>query len=354
MKRMLIFLVCVGGIMYLSCQGKEVITTPFGTYEISEPLVQELLQNPYVQRLKKVRQYGQLYYSHKPDEYTRYEHSLGVFALLRRFNAPFLEQIAGLLHDISHTVFSHTGDFLYASKTRQVLTDSYQDSIHKEFLERAVGDLLRRYGIEVAQILHKNKEFAALEAPLPDLCADRLEYNMQGALLEGILTQAKVDTIVQDLGFVEGRWVFGTVQTAAQFARVSLYLTQHVWGSAKTLLTEGWCAQMLERAVEIKLLTLDNIHYGTDDAVWEKMIQSDDAIIQHLKNLLLHAQDHFKVVSADQPHDRVLYGKFRGINPWVMTDKGIVRLTEVDEAFAQEFAATKKLMEEGWHVQLLL
>ena len=47
---------------------------------------------------------------------TRFEHSLGVFALLRRLRAPRREQVAGLLHDISHTAFSHAVDFVFTSE----------------------------------------------------------------------------------------------------------------------------------------------------------------------------------------------------------------------------------------------
>src|SRR5438552_8221897 len=67
------------------------------------------------QRLKGVRQAGPSALTFPFKDVTRFEHSLGVFILLRRLEAPRREQVAGLLHDISHTAFSHAVDFIYTS-----------------------------------------------------------------------------------------------------------------------------------------------------------------------------------------------------------------------------------------------
>ena len=53
-----------------------------------------------------------------------FEHSLGVYLLLRRLGADRREQVAGLLHDISHTAFSHAVDFLISSGSRTITSSS--------------------------------------------------------------------------------------------------------------------------------------------------------------------------------------------------------------------------------------
>src|SRR5438067_11128286 len=98
---------------YAVCERALTLNTIYGTYSITEPVIIELLEHPMMQRLQKVHQYGLDYYLNKPLEYNRYEHSLGVFVLLRRFGATKLEQVAGLLHDVSHTAFSHVADYLF-------------------------------------------------------------------------------------------------------------------------------------------------------------------------------------------------------------------------------------------------
>ena len=78
----------------------------YGEEEIREKVLVDLINCKSIQRLKGLAQFG------LPDEYyhrngfSRYEHSLGVLIFLRKFGTDLNEQIAGLLHDVSHTAFS--------------------------------------------------------------------------------------------------------------------------------------------------------------------------------------------------------------------------------------------------------
>ena len=47
---------------------------------------------------------------------SRFEHSLGVCHLIKILNGSQKEQIAGLLHDIPHTAFSHVIDYVLENK----------------------------------------------------------------------------------------------------------------------------------------------------------------------------------------------------------------------------------------------
>ena len=87
------------------------ITTIFGTFEVTDSVLLELLETNAMQRLKGVQQAGICYFVKDPYSFTRYEHSVGVCMLCRMFGASLQEQVAALLHDASHTVFSHVGDF---------------------------------------------------------------------------------------------------------------------------------------------------------------------------------------------------------------------------------------------------
>jgi HD superfamily phosphohydrolase len=145
--------------------------TIFGSTEVEDPLVEEILYSKIMKRLKKINQSGvSSYFGFSPDFFSRYSHSIGVFHLLKKVNASRKERIAGLLHDVSHTVFSHSGDYLFLKDHRK---EGYQDSIHKWFLEKfCIGKILNKYDLNIDEILPENKDFTALEQPLPDMCAD--------------------------------------------------------------------------------------------------------------------------------------------------------------------------------------
>ena len=87
----------------------------YGSVAIDEPAILDLIGCATFQRLKGVRQAGPSALAFPFKDVTRFEHSLGVFLLLRRLGADRREQVAGLLHDVSHTAFSHAVDFVVSS-----------------------------------------------------------------------------------------------------------------------------------------------------------------------------------------------------------------------------------------------
>lgn len=117
----------------------------YGTYTIEKPVILKLIQSKPVQRLKKISQFG------LPDKYyhikgfSRFEHSIGVMILLKNLGASLEEQVAGLLHDISHYAFSHVADWVFGHQQNEDL----QDSIHASaFRNGEVYQILKKYGFK--------------------------------------------------------------------------------------------------------------------------------------------------------------------------------------------------------------
>lgn len=327
------------------------VETPYGSFVVREPVLIELLDCTALQRLKKIHQYGVDFYARKGSKpYFRYEHSVGVWALLRRYGASLEEQIAGLLHDASHTVFSHVGDFLVGTNSE---TSSYQDNIHEDYLKKTdVPAILEKHKISLDAILHKSGDHLALEQDLPDICADRLEYNLRGGLLEGLISQKDVEDILEALVFENGRWYFKDPILAAKFCRISLYHTENIWGGPGNYLMYSWAGQALRRALQINLITMHDIHFSTDDIVWEKLVtSSDDAIkkcidqIKNYKNLYTETRD--------QDFHCLVRGKFRGIDPWVKQGDTFKRLTTLDTVYFKEYDRVKTFVSKGCSIKIL-
>ena len=70
----------------------------YGSVEIDEPVLLELIDTAAMQRLRGVLQHGVTALIGITHPVSRFEHSLGVMCLARRIGAELEEQIAALLH----------------------------------------------------------------------------------------------------------------------------------------------------------------------------------------------------------------------------------------------------------------
>lgn len=325
------------------------LSTLYGDYTITEPVIIDLLQDLYVLRLAKIHQYGVNCYSKKLPDFSRLEHSIGVFVLLRRYGASLKEQIAGLLHDVSHTVFSHVGDMIFKHADGK---SSYQDLIHENFLaQTSIATVLKQHGFGILDIKHKKNGFKALEQDLPDICADRLEYNLRGGLVQGLLTQADITQILENLKFEDDTWYFISLEQAKKFARVPLYLTEHVWTSSAGRFIDTYAAEAIRRAVDIDIITLDDVHFSTDDVVWQKLISCNDSCINQNIYKVVHWDECFTLGDTSN-YDFVAYAKCRGIDPLIKIGDTLKRLSEIDEEFRAEYNRVKELMAHGYYIKL--
>lgn len=333
------------------------LETPYGIFTITEDVLCDLLECPTVKRLQGINQYGIDAYVHHFPNYTRYQHSVGVMCILRRFGASLQEQIAGLLHDVSHTVFSHVGDHLFGlTKDENGIRDSkdsYQDSIHAWFIRQSeIADILVSYGYTVDDIIHKNGMFLMLEQDAPDLCADRIEYNLFGGLIENRITQDDIHTILDALRYNDGHWYFIDKKAARILSDVSLFLTEHHFGESWNGVLNHWAAQLLQRALDLKIISLHDIHFSTDDVVWQAIYASDDHIIVTLLEKLRYYNQYYTDVTVYDKHDCVFYPKFRGLDPLVMDNQeSLSRLCECDQNYTVAFEKVKNILKGGRFVQ---
>lgn len=80
----------------------------YGQHTISEPVLVELLRSPALVRLAGVNQHGISGLLNITPRVTRFEHSVGALLLVRIVGARIDEQVAALLHDVSHTASTHS------------------------------------------------------------------------------------------------------------------------------------------------------------------------------------------------------------------------------------------------------
>jgi hypothetical protein len=329
--------------------GSETIETFYGPIEVEEPVLIELIHAPALQRLKSIHQYGVAYYTTHPEEYNRFDHSLGVFAILKTKGASLEEQISGLLHDVSHTAFSHVGDWVFGKEYQE---EDYQSTIHKLYLAvSGVEKILNRYGYTVEQILPKKAEFKMLEQPLPDLSADRIDYNIQGAYFQNFLTREEAQILFKDLFFENGRWLMTRKDLASKLMRFSLFMTEDCWGSAVNYVTSRWLADAILHGLKIGLISWNEFHFGVDQDIWDKLLTTQDPLIQKRMQMVTSPDAYYHFVEPSAASVLVKF-RCRGIDPWIRQEGKIVRLTSIDPELAEAFKRTKEKSARGWPIEV--
>ncbi len=326
------------------------VATIYCDLEVEEQVLLDLIDSPAMQRLKRIQQYGVVAYMGDCEDYTRYEHSLGVWALLRTQDCSLEEQIAGLLHDVSHTAFSHQGDYLFDYFSDDL---SYQDSIHAWYLEQSgVGEILRKHGFEVGEVLAKSGEFHALYQSLPDLAADRADYNIQGAYLHGNLSKAEMLALFADIEYQDRVWSLSDIELAKRLGDFSLEMSLYCWSGAEQGYANACLSQALRAGIASGELSFDDVHFGVDEELWQKMSASSSPEVQHWLLQIRHAYDTVELCAVDDAEMRI-YMKCRGIDPWIRQESGeLSRLSELSVDYRAALEETRALCREGWHIRI--
>ena len=295
----------------------------YGSEEIQEPVLVELISSGPVQRLKGLHQYGMPdeYYRRDKPNFSRYDHSIGVMILLKRLGANLEEQVAGLLHDVSHYTFSHVVDWMFGDPTKE----DFQDRNHSPFIKNSVIPLILEYYKFDHQKVSSHHSFSLLDREIPNLCADRVDYALRELATDGI----SVRDFVDNLRNKEGRMVFGDIRIADTFAREFLRLNHDHWGGADARMRYSILSEVLKKAVTLGVLSVKDF-LRTDYEVIALLRNSDDSFIQENLNLL---REGFRVEEVSEG-GILLPKKFRYVDPLVSSNGSVQRLSEISPDFS--------------------
>ena len=188
----------------------------YGEIEITDQVILDLIKSKPMQRLKGIAQAGISKYVFKNRSVTRFEHSLGVMILLKKLGASVEEQIAGLLHDIPHTAFSHVIDYVFKSKDHD-----FHEKFHEKIINNSeIPKILKEHDLDPKFITNEHN-FPLLEKNAPDLCADRLDYTFRD-LAEFYSSTEKLKDCITKLIIENNEIIFADKESAVLFA--NLYL----------------------------------------------------------------------------------------------------------------------------------
>lgn len=298
----------------------------YGEVEINEPVILDLINSRELQRLKGIDQAGYYEPYHQGSKHTRFEHSLGVYLLLNRFGASIEEQIAGLIHDVSHSAFSHAVD--YALPEGSEKEQSHQDKYFEEYvLNSNIPEILNKYGFDVGYILNE-KNFSLQENQLPDLCADRIDYSLRGLIAYKVADAEKSKTILEKLTVKNGKWVFEEFDSAYEYAKLFDALNRDFYSAITTAVMFRRVGDYLEHALNQGYITKEDL-YTTDKEVLDK-INKNLAKDEKLDLLWKSMNNGGGYQNNPDNYDAEVYCKSRIVDPFCLHNGEMKRVSEID------------------------
>ncbi len=300
-----------------------------GTVEITDPVALAILATPAFQRLQGVDQAGYFEPYFPGSRHTRYEHSIGDYLLLRRFGASREEQIAGLLHDLSHSAFSHGIDYVLeeGSETEH----SHQDSVFTDFVGKTdIPAILQSHGLDAAYVLDEHN-FPLQEKDLPDLCADRIDYCLRTLVAHQVGTRKDAEKILSRLKVRENEWVFDDHPSSERFARLFQELNAKFWSGLESAVMFRRIGDYLRHALERSYIGKEDL-WSTDREVLAKVNRhlGDDPVLErYWRNL----NDSGGYTNDPENYDAIVYCKSRVVDPLCVHGGAIRRLSELTPAW---------------------
>ncbi|MCL4869871.1 MAG: HD domain-containing protein [Anaerolineae bacterium] len=318
----------------------------YGDNTIDEPVLIALMESAAMQRLRGVLQHGISGLIGITSPITRFEHSVGAMLLVRRLGVGIEEQIAALLHDVSHTAFSHVIDYVFDGHDEQ----SYHDREKERYLAQTdVPQILTGFGYDWRLFLEE-EDFPLLEQPSPRLCADRVDYFLRDAHDLGLASMAELTWALSHLRVGNGRMVMDDVAAATWMAYTFIKADDASWSNFREVGVYEVTAQAIRRGLAVGAIGQADI-WGTDAAAWQKLHQHPDEELQRWLRLV-STETQF-VWDAAAPHF-TLSTKIRTIDPDVVGEDGRLRpLSTLDPAFAQHRAAYLTQKQGKWPMRYL-
>lgn len=239
------------------------------------------------------------------------------------YQAPLEEQIAGLIHDASHSAFSHCIDYVLDAGSGK--EHNHQDNVFDEFVRKSkIPEIFKKYNFDLEYILD-DKNFPLKEKDLPDLCADRIDYSLRTAVVFGEIENGQY--FIDNLSAENGQWIFKDFESAEKYAELFLKLNANYYAGLPSAVMFRTVGDYLRYALSKQYISETDL-YTTDKVVLEKIephIETDPELS------LLFDRMNNKIGFKNDPNnfDAKVFCKSRMVNPLCRHDGKIKRVSEV-------------------------
>lgn len=316
----------------------------YGSMEV-EPVLLDIVNSRLLQRLKGVHQAGAAYLVCPKWNVTRYDHSIGVMLLIRRLGGSLEEQAAGLLHDVSHTAFSHVSDYVFKNEKE----DYHEQLFHKQIAESEIPAILKKHQIDVNEIVGDIEKWPLLEQPAPHLCADRIDYTLRDLYAYRFISLQEAHHFLEQLIVKEGRIAVQSLAAAEWFIEAYYKETIEFFMEPRNVYANWKISEALRLALERDAINERDL-LAEDEELVKKLNESGD---EQIRRLLAEIHSDVCVKEAKGEHDHYRKNKVRIVDPLVDVGGAFVPATRLSKKAADLTSKAREKAEKGIYLKVV-
>ncbi|HDR7619108.1 MULTISPECIES: HD domain-containing protein [Bacillus] len=316
----------------------------YGEFKVDKVLEELILSKP-VQRLKGVHQAGASYLMNEKWNVTRFDHSVGAMLLIKKLGGSVEEQIAGLLHDVSHTVFSHVIDYVFDNEN-----ESYHEEIFSSVVKNSeIPAILSKHGYNYEDILLDDSKWTLLEKSAPELCADRVDYTLRDMFTYGYISLEEVHSFLEDLIEVDGKMVLQNIEIAEWFTKTYYKEVIDFFMKPMNIYGNDMLAKTLKLALHKKIIHPDDFLLEDHELITKLRLCKD----QEVDALLRKVHPSIEVKEDRNEYDLHQKNKVRLIDPPLLREGEVVRSSVVSEKIRQMSDIAYEKAIRGMYVKVI-
>ncbi len=273
---------------------KKIFNDPvYGFVSIPYGILFDLIEHPYFQRLRRIKQVSLTHYVYPGALHTRFHHALGALHLmiqaidtLRSKGVEVTEEeatavyIAILLHDIGHGPFSHTLENTLINVAHERVSLLFMEQLNEEF-DGALG-----LAIQVFKNQYKKKFLHQLVSSQLDM--DRMDYLNRDSFFTGVYEGViGYDRIIKMLAVHDGELVVEQkgIYSVEKFLMARRFMYWQVYLHKTVLSAEQMMIQTVKRAKQL-ILAGEKVFMPQSLDYFIRLQVNSDNIDQHRKELL--------------------------------------------------------------------
>lgn len=277
----------------------------YGFITIPNPLLYDLIQHPYFQRLRRISQMGLSYLVYPGAHHTRFHHALGCMHMMQKaievlkFKEVKISKeeenallIAILLHDIGHGPFSHAME-------HSIVEDVNHEAISLLFMNRLNVEFNGQLSLAIQVFKGDYHRKFMLQLISSQLDMDRMDYLRRDSFYTGVAEgNINSERLIQMLNVVDDVLVMEekAIYSIEKFLMARRLMYWQVYLHKTSLVAELILTKTLKRAKE---LTLKGIELPSSKALsffMKNKIELDDfndSVLDQFAQL-----DDYDIISA--------------------------------------------------------